>query len=132
MAEAPKKYSNKKTGSRGKVKFGRAYVLASFNNTIVTLTDEEGNVLMSGSPARLGFKNSKKSTAYVATKAAEDVALRSQKLGLEAVDVFIRGPGSGRNAAVKGLVAGGLRINSLSDRTRIPHGGTKPRKAPRK
>lgn len=124
----PKKAKSK---SKKKVIRGRAYIKATFNNTIITLTDEQGNPFIWGSPAILGFKNSKRGTAYVASKAAEDVGFRAKKFGLQEVQVFINGPGAGRNAAVKGLATSGLKILSLSDRTPIRHGGCRPKKPAR-
>jgi len=115
-----------------KIQKGMAMIQATFNNTIITLTDEKGNVLMQGSPAVVGFDGARRSTAFAATKAAQDTAEKAiKKFGLKEVKVFIKGPGSGRNAAVKGLDSAGLRITSLADRTPIPHNGCTPRKAPR-
>jgi small subunit ribosomal protein S11 len=128
---AKSKYARKKK-KRRKVRKGKAYVKASFNNTIVTITDEKGDVLLWGSPGRLGFKNSKQSTSYVASLTGEDVANRSKKFGLQEVDVFISGIGAGRNAAVKGLASGGLRILTLTDVTPVKYGGCRSPKAPKK
>ena len=121
----------KKSVKKG-VQSGMVMVQATFNNTIVTITDEEGKVLVQGSPAVVGFSGARRSTAFAATKAAQDAAEKAiRKYGLKEVRVFIKGPGAGRNAAVKGLDAAGLRITSLVDRTPIPHNGCRPRKAPR-
>jgi small subunit ribosomal protein S11 len=126
------KTKTKKKAKRN-VQSGIATVQSSFNNTIISLTDEEGNVLGQGSPGMVGFKGARRSTAFAATKAAIDVAERvMKKYGLKEVKVFVKGPGSGRNAAVKGLDSAGLRITMLADRTPIPHNGCRPRKAPRK
>jgi len=114
-----------------KVVKGKAYISTSFNNTIITITDDKGNTLAWSSPSVLGYKGTKRNNTYVATKAAEDVAMKSKKFGLIEVDVFIKGPGAGRSAAVKGLAQGGLRILSLRDITPIKHGGTRSRKPPR-
>lgn len=122
-----------KKSSRGNVQNGIATIQSTFNNTIITLADEKGEVLGQGSPAMVGFKGARRSTAYAATKAAIDVAEKViKKYGLKEVKVFIKGPGAGRNAAVKGLDVAGLRITMLVDRTPIPHNGCRPRKAPRK
>jgi small subunit ribosomal protein S11 len=124
-----------KTKSKAKksVQSGIATIQSTFNNTIISLADQDGEVLGQGSPARVGFKGARRSTAFAATKAAVEVAERViKKYGLKEVKVFIKGPGSGRNAAVKGLDSAGLRITMLVDRTRIPHNGCRPRKAPRK
>ncbi|MDD2270470.1 MAG: 30S ribosomal protein S11 [Candidatus Dojkabacteria bacterium] len=132
MAKKATSTKNKKVVSKRKVERGMAMIQASFNNTIVTLTDEEGNALIQGSPAVVGFGGARRSTAFAATKAAQDTAQKAiKKFGLKEVKVFVKGPGSGRNAAVKGLDAAGLRITHLADRTPIPHNGCMPRKAPR-
>lgn len=110
----------------------RVYVNASFNNTIITITDLDGSVLASSSPGVIGFSGTKKSTAFAATKAAEDAVIKAQKFGVKEAKVFIKGPGPGRNAAVKGLDSAGLRITLLSDITPLPHNGCRSRKPPRK
>ena len=126
MAEA------KKSKKKKVVTSGNAYVQATFNNTIVTLTDQDGNTLVQGSPRTVGFSGSKRSTAFAATKAAKDAALKAiKKYGLREVKVYISGAGTGRNAAVKGLDSAGLKVTLLSDRTPLPHNGCRPRKAPR-
>ena len=125
--------SKAKSKTKKSVQTGIATIQSTFNNTIISLTDSEGEVLGQGSPARVGFKGAKRSTAFAATKAAMEVAERViKKYGLKEVKVFIKGPGAGRNAAVKGLDSAGLRITMLVDRTPIPHNGCRPRKAPRK
>ena len=106
-------------------------MVTSFNNTIITLTDSEGNALSSSSAGVVGFKGAKKSTPYAASKVAEDAANKSQKYGLSEVDVFLSGPGTGRQMAVKSLRNSGLKILSLSDITPIPHNGCRPKKQPR-
>jgi small subunit ribosomal protein S11 len=110
---------------------GIAYVNSTFNNTIITITDLSGEVVSSSSPGVVGFKGSKKSTAYAATKAAENAAEKARLRGATEVEIFVKGLGVGRNAAVKGLRSGGLKITKLVDRTPIPHGGPTPRKLPR-
>jgi small subunit ribosomal protein S11 len=131
MAKAKKKTKSKKNVKR-KVQKGMAMITATFNNTIITLTDEEGNALVQGSPSVVGFGGARRSTAFAATRAAQDTAEKAmKKYGLKEVKVFVKGPGSGRNAAVKGLDAAGLRITYLADKTPIPHNGCRPRKAPR-
>ena len=127
MVKAIKKKKVKKS-----ITTGIATIQATFNNTVISLSDAQGNVLAQGSPAVVGFKGSKRSTAFAATKAAIDVAERAiKKYGLKEVKVFIKGAGTGRNAAVKGLDSAGLRITMLVDRTPIPHNGCRSRKAPR-
>jgi small subunit ribosomal protein S11 len=131
MAKSKKKTKSKKNVKR-KVQKGMVMITATFNNTIITLTDEEGNALVQGSPAVVGFGGARRSTAFAATRAAQDAAEKAmKKYGLKEVKVFVKGPGSGRNAAVKGLDAAGLRITYLADKTPIPHNGCRPRKAPR-
>ena len=109
----------------------KIYVKSTYNNTIISVADYSGNVLAQSSPGVVGFTGSKKSTAYAATKAAEDAVLRAQKYGIKEAMVIIKGAGMGRQAAVKGLRAAGLNIVSLSDFTPVPHGGVTPRKKPR-
>ncbi len=125
--------NNVKSKAKKTVQTGIATIQSTFNNTIISLADENGEVLGQGNPSRVGFKGAKRSTAFAATKAALEVAERViKKYGLKEVKVFIKGPGAGRNAAVKGLDSAGLRITTLIDRTPIPHNGCRPRKAPRK
>ena len=128
---AKSRYARKKK-KRRKVRKGRAYVKASFNNTIITITDDKGDVLLWGSPGTLGFKNSKQGTSYVASLAGKDIANKAQKHGLKEVDVYISGIGSGRNAAVKGLASGGLNILTLTDTTPVKYGGCRSPKKPKK
>lgn len=132
MATKKSKTKQKRKAKRT-VSSGIATIQSSFNNTLITLADAEGNVLGQGSPARVGFKGARRSTAFAATKAAIDVAERVMKqYGLKEIKVYVKGPGSGRNAAVKGLDSAGLRITMLADKTPIPHNGCRARKAPRK
>jgi len=122
-----------KKSTKGNVQSGIATIQATFNNTIITLADEKGEVLGQGSPSMVGFKGAKRSTAYAATKAAIDVADKViKKYGLKEVKIVIKGPGAGRNAAVKGLDSAGLKVTMLIDKTPIPHNGCRPRKIPRK
>ena len=131
MAKEVTKSKSKKV-SKKKVQKGMAMIQATFNNTIITLTDEDGNVLMQGSPSVVGFNGARRSTAFAATRAAQDVAEKViKKFGLKEVKVFIKGPGAGRNAAVKGLDSAGLRVTYLADKTPIPHNGCMPRKPAR-
>ncbi len=125
-----KKFKNKKK-KKLSVQKVKVFISSSYNNTMVTITDYDGNVLSWSSPGAVGFKGSKKSTAFAATKAAEDAVAKAQKYGVTTGTVIVKGTGMGRQAAVKGLRTGGLRLTSLSDHTSIPHGGTTPRKKPR-
>jgi small subunit ribosomal protein S11 len=109
----------------------KVYINSTYNNTIITVTDYKGNVLAASSPGVVGFSGSKKSTAYAATKAAEDAVIKAQKFGAREGMVIIKGAGMGRQAAVKGLRSAGLNIISLSDFTPVAHGGVTPRKKPR-
>jgi small subunit ribosomal protein S11 len=107
---------------------GRAYIQSSFNNTIVTITDPEGNVLAWGSSGTSGFKGSRKGTPYAAQLAAQDAVKKAQNYGIRQVDVFVKGPGSGREAAIRALQGAGLNVTSIKDVTPIPHNGCRPPK----
>ena len=107
---------------------GVAHVKASFNNTIVTLTDREGAVISWASAGKVGFKGSKKSTPFVAQLAAESAAREAMGMGLRRVEVWVKGPGVGREAAVRALQAAGLEISAIRDVTPIPHNGCRPPK----
>jgi small subunit ribosomal protein S11 len=107
---------------------GRAYIKATFNNTLITLTDPNGNVLSAGSAGTVGFKGSRKSTPYAAGLAAERAAKQAMEHGLRQVDVFVKGPGSGREAAIRSLEGAGLSIQSIRDVTPMPHNGCRPPK----
>ncbi len=113
------------------VQAGRAYIQATYNNTIVTLTDQSGNALAWSSAGKVGFKGPKKATPYAAGVIVRDVVDRAKLIGLKSVDVFVRGVGMGREAAVRALAANGLIINAIKDLTPIPHNGPRPRKVRR-
>ena len=110
---------------------GRAYVKSTFNNTIITLTDPNGNVIAWGSGGTAGFTGSRKSTPYAAQLAAETAAATAMENGMREVEVFVRGPGSGREAAVRALQSTGIRILTIRDVTPIPHNGCRARRRPR-
>jgi len=110
------------------VPIGRAYIQSTFNNTLITLTDPSGNVLAWGSAGTVGFKGSRKSTAFAAQRAAEDAARKGKEHGLRQIEVYVRGPGAGREAAIRSLHAMGLLVTSIRDVTPIPHNGCRPRK----
>ncbi len=114
--------------ARKSVPVGRAYIQSTFNNTMVTLTDPEGNVLAWGSAGTVGFKGSRKSTAFAAQRAAENAARKGMEQGLRQVDVYIRGPGAGREAAIRTLNSTGLKVTSIRDVTPAPHNGCRPPK----
>jgi len=107
---------------------GRAYIQSTFNNTLITLTDPEGNVIASGSAGNVGFKGARKGTAFAAQRAAEVAARRATEHGLRQVEVFIKGPGAGREAAVRSLQAAGIMVTRIRDVTPIPHNGCRPPK----
>ncbi|MBT3278857.1 MAG: 30S ribosomal protein S11 [Phycisphaerales bacterium] len=108
---------------------GICHVKATFNNTIITLTDVNGDVLVAASAGSVGgFKGSRKSTAFAANKAAEAAANKARKMGLQEVEVYVKGPGGGRESAVTGLQAAGVKILSIEDVTPIPHNGCRPPK----
>ena len=110
------------------VEKGKVFITATFNNTLVTITDEQGNALCWGSSGMAGFKGARKSTPYAATTAVEAVARKAMDMGLREVQVFIKGPGAGRDAALRGLKAVGLGITLIADVTPIPHNGVRPKK----
>lgn len=107
---------------------GQAYVKATFNNVIVTLTDQYGNVISWASSGKMGFKGSRKNTPYAAQVAASAAAREAHDLGLRRVDVYVKGPGSGRESAIRALSGAGLDIASIRDVTPIPHNGCRPPK----
>ena len=124
---AKKPVKAKKKSLKG-VTSGVATIQASFNNTIVTIADKQGNTISWGSPGLVGFHGSKKSTPFAAQIAATDAARRAKEVGLTSVDVLVKGPGSGRESAIRALVAAGLHVTSIKDVTPIPHNGCRSRK----
>ena len=129
MAKVTKKTtaSNKRRVKKN-VERGQAHIQSSFNNTIVTLTDTEGNALSWASAGGLGFRGSRKYTSYAAQVAAETATKAALIHGLKTVDVFVKGPGSGREAAIRALAAAGLEVTSIKDVTPVPHNGCRPPK----
>ena len=125
---AQKKRTRARKRERKSVPTGRAYIQSTFNNTLVTLTDPGGNVLAWGSSGTAGFKGSRKGTPYAAQLAARDAARKAMDHGLRQVEVFVKGPGSGREAAIRSLQSSGLFITSITDVTPIPHNGCRPPK----
>ena len=113
---------------RKNVTRGIAHVKASFNNTQVTITDTSGEMLCWGSAGTVGFKGSRKSTPFAATRAAETVAAKAIKMGMHEIEVHVKGAGSGRESAVTALQRAGLRVTAVEDHTPIPHNGCRPRK----
>src|SRR4030042_1639560 len=124
----PNKRPKGRRRERKSVPVGRAYIQSSFNNTMVTLTDTQGNVIAWGSSGTAGFKGSRKGTPYAAQMAARDAARRAMEHGLRQVEVYVKGPGSGREAAIRSLQSSGLYITSITDVTPIPHNGCRPPK----
>jgi small subunit ribosomal protein S11 len=114
-----------------KIREGRIYISSSYNNTIMTLTDQKGNVLCWTSASNIGFKGTKKATPFAASKVAEAMVQRAKKLGVENVEVFVKGIGSGRESAIRSLAVRGLNIISIKDMTPIPHNGCRPPKVRR-
>ena len=113
---------------RKNIEKGMAHIHSSFNNTIVTISDTQGNVLSWASAGELGFKGSRKSTPFAAGEAAETAAKAAMEHGLKSVEVYVKGPGSGREAAIRSLQSAGLEISSIKDVTPIPHNGCRPPK----
>lgn len=107
---------------------GKAHILATFNNTLVTLTDPQGNVVAWASAGQLGFRGSRKSTPYAAQVTAEQAARRAIDNGMRQVEVFVKGPGSGRESAIRSLQSSGITVLSITDMTPIPHNGCRPPK----
>ena len=122
---APKKIRRKE---RKNVAHGHAHIKSTFNNTIVSITDPTGNVISWASAGHVGFKGSRKSTPYAAQMAAESAARKAQEHGMRKVDVFVKGPGSGRETAIRSLQQTGLEVGSINDVTPSPHNGCRPPK----
>ena len=124
----PKKAARPKRARKQVDVEGIAHIRATFNNTLVTITDMNGNVIVWGSAGKAGFKGSKKSTPFAATVAAEQVAREAVNLGMRRVHVHVQGPGSGRESAIQALATAGLQVRSIRDVTPIPHNGCRPPK----
>jgi len=123
-----KKKTKARKRERKSIPEGRACIQATFNNTIVTLTDPNGNVIAWSSSGTVGFKGSRKSTPYAAQMAANNAARKAMEHGLKQIEVIVKGPGSGREAAIRALQSSGLYITSIRDVTPIPHNGCRPPK----
>ena len=129
MATATKgKKVIRKRRERKNVEKGQVHIRSSFNNTMVTVTDMQGNALSWASSGGLGFRGSRKSTPFAAQTAAETAAKAAMEFGLKSVEVFVKGPGSGRETAIRSLQAAGLEVSSIQDKTPIPHNGCRPKK----
>ena len=118
----------KKQRTQRKVPSGRVYVTATFNNTLVTLTDASGNTLAWGTSGAAGFKGARKATPFAAISAMEKVALRAKEFGMSSCEVYIKGPGPGRDATIKALRSAGVNITMIADVTPIPHNGPRAKK----
>ena len=127
MAKAAKKVI-KKRRERKNIEKGAAHIRATFNNTIVTITDMTGNAISWASAGELGFKGSRKSTPYAAQTAAEQAARLAMEHGMKTVEVYVKGPGAGRESAIRALATAGLNITLIRDVTPIPHNGCRPPK----
>lgn len=129
MAKTPaKKTTIKRRRDKKNIDRGAAHIRASFNNTIVTITDVNGNAISWASAGGLGFKGSKKSTPFAAQTAAETAARAAMEHGMKSVEVFVKGPGTGREAAIRALQTAGLEVSMIKDVTPIPHNGCRPPK----
>ena len=128
MAKPKKKVTRVKRRERKNIEKGHAHIQSTFNNTIITLTDVHGNALSWASAGQLGFKGSRKSTPFAAKMAAETATKGAMEHGLRSVEVFVKGPGAGREAAIRALQAAGLDVTMIKDVTPIPHNGCRPPK----
>ena len=128
MAAKKGKNTRVRRRERKNIERGQAHISSTFNNTMVTLTDMQGNVISWSSAGQLGFKGSRKSTPFAAQQAAEEAAKKAMEHGLKSVEVYVKGPGSGREAAIRSLQAAGLEVSLIKDVTPIPHNGCRPPK----
>ncbi len=128
MAKAGKKTVVRRRRERKNIQSGSVHIQSTFNNTIVTITDTKGNAISWASAGGLGFRGSKKSTPFAAQTAAETAAKAAMEHGLKTVEVFVKGPGAGREAAIRALQSAGLEVSMIKDVTPIPHNGCRPPK----
>lgn len=128
MGKTKKKAVRTRRRERKNVAIGQAHIQSTFNNTIVSITDMQGNVVSWGSAGGHGFKGSRKSTPYAAQITAESTARKAMEHGMRSIEVFVKGPGSGREAAIRSLQATGLEVSAITDVTPIPHNGCRPPK----
>ena len=128
MATKKAKATRVRKRERKNIERGQAHIISTFNNTMVTLTDLQGNVISWASAGQLGFRGSRKSTPFAAQQAAEEAAKKAMEHGLKSIEVYVKGPGSGREAAIRSLQATGLEVNLIKDTTPIPHNGCRPPK----
>jgi small subunit ribosomal protein S11 len=131
MPRTPKKATGRRTTAKKSVKnipYGQAHVFATFNNTIISMSDQSGNVVSWASAGTSGFKGSRKSTPYAARVAAQSASEAAKEHGMQEVDVFVKGPGPGREAAIRAIQTSNLKVRSITDLTPIPHNGVRPPK----
>lgn len=128
MARRPTRSRRASRKAKRTISHGQAHIHASFNNTIVTITDLQGNAVLWGSAGTAGFKGSRKSTPFAARQAAGQVMEAAKDFGLQELDILVRGPGPGREAALRAIQSSGVRVRSISDVTPIPHNGCRPPK----
>jgi small subunit ribosomal protein S11 len=135
MARTPTTKKAAATGRRAtprrsikNIPYGQAHIFATFNNTIISLTDQSGNVVSWASAGTSGFKGSRKSTPYAARVAAQTASDAAREHGMQEVDVFVKGPGPGREAAIRAIQGSGLKVRSITDQTPVPHNGVRPPK----
>jgi len=132
MAQSQSVRSTRRKGAVKKIKrtvsTGQVHILATFNNTIVTITDSQGNAVTSASAGASGFKGSRKSTPYAARVAAELAMKNAQSLGMQEVEIYVKGPGPGRENAIRAVQASGMKVTSITDVTPVPHNGCRPPK----
>jgi small subunit ribosomal protein S11 len=131
MAKAPTKTGKKKTFKKKEKRVvlnGMVYIQATFNNTIVSITDTQGNLVCWSSAGSMGFKGSRKGTPFAAQQASQSAAARARESGMKTIDVLVKGPGSGRESAIRALQSAGLEVKSIKDVTPIPHNGCRPPK----
>ena len=128
MGKTKKKTVRTRRRERKNIAVGQAHIQSTFNNTIISITDMTGNVVAWGSAGGQGFKGSRKSTPYAAQMTAEATARKAMEHGMRAIEVFVKGPGSGREAAIRSLQATGLEVSAITDVTPVPHNGCRPPK----
>jgi len=128
MGQSRRKRKRRERRQKKNVPYGQAHIHATFNNTIITMTDQQGNVVTWASAGTVGFKGSRKSTPYAARLAAEAAAKQAMDHGMREIDIFVKGPGPGREAAIRSLLGAGLKVRSITDVTPIPHNGCRPPK----
>ncbi len=128
MAKGKGKKRTKKKKIKRNIEKGQAHIRSTFNNTIITITDREGKVIAWSSSGKVGYKGSRKSTPFAAQIAAEDAAQQAKDLGVKEVEIFVKGPGSGRESAIRTIQSAGLDVSLIKDITPIPHNGCRPPK----